>query len=104
MCDGSRRAIIGAAGSLMAALALGGGAKAQPDPAGKRKVYTCPPCGCPNDGKEFDAPGPCSVCEMPLMEKPAAPEKKPPEAGPPAGAASGAGGPAAPDVATRPRS
>ena len=31
--------------------------------------YVCPPCGCPNDGKVFDAPGQCSVCGMGLVDK-----------------------------------
>jgi hypothetical protein len=48
----------------------------------KPKVYTCPPCGCPNDGKDFAAPGACSVCAMPLVEKPPAPLAKPDAAGP----------------------
>ena len=56
---------------------------AEPEPSsGKPKIYTCPPCGCANDGKEFPAPGPCSECGMPLVEKPPAPEK--PKAEPPA--------------------
>jgi|GEM_PF-1133178 len=37
-------------------------------PEGKR--YICPPCGCSNDGKVFGFPGNCSVCGMPLIEKP----------------------------------
>jgi len=38
-------------------------------PTGK---WTCPPCGCPNDGKEFDAAGVCSApgCGMDLVPVP----------------------------------
>jgi putative intracellular protease/amidase len=31
--------------------------------------YVCPPCGCSNDGKVFNAPGSCPVCGMPLIPK-----------------------------------
>ena len=27
-------------------------------------AYFCPPCGCPEDGKHFDAPGICPTCNM----------------------------------------
>lgn len=39
-------------------------------PTGK---WFCPPCGCPNDGKEFDAPGECpsAGCGMTLIPAPA---------------------------------
>lgn len=47
----------------------------QSSPTGK---WTCPPCGCPNDGKEFDAAGVCSApgCGMALVAvaKPAPPK------------------------------
>ena len=39
-----------------------------PSPTGK---YVCPPCGCAADGKEFDKPGACPECGMPLVPKPA---------------------------------
>ncbi len=32
-------------------------------------VYICQPCGCPDDGKDFDAPGACPSCRMPLGVK-----------------------------------
>jgi DNA-directed RNA polymerase subunit RPC12/RpoP len=35
--------------------------------------YVCPPCGCSADGKEFDAPGDCPACGMPLIPKPPPP-------------------------------
>lgn len=31
--------------------------------------YVCPPCGCAADGKEFDQPGACPECGMPLVPK-----------------------------------
>ena len=42
---------------------------AQASPTGK---YICPPCGCDQDGKEFDAPGACPAdgCGMVLIPKP----------------------------------
>ena len=44
-------------------------ALAQTSPSGK---YVCPPCGCEEDGKEFDAPGACPAagCGMVLIPKP----------------------------------
>ena len=42
-------------------------------PSGK---WTCPPCGCAADGKEFDAAGACPECGMPLVPKPADPKPK----------------------------
>ena len=52
-------------------------------PSGK---YVCPPCGCAADGKEFDAPGACPECGMPLVpksadSKPKDSAPKPPKAG-----------------------
>lgn len=35
--------------------------------------WICPPCGCPSDGKDFEAAGFCPDCAMPLMAKPAQP-------------------------------
>jgi outer membrane protein assembly factor BamB len=34
-----------------------------------RIVYECQPCGCSEDGKEFDQPGTCSACRMQLGPK-----------------------------------
>ncbi len=31
--------------------------------------YVCPPCGCSNDDKVFNAPGSCPVCGMTLVSK-----------------------------------
>lgn len=45
-----------------------------PSPTGK---YVCPPCGCAADGKEFDKPGACPECGMPLVPKTAAPPTAP---------------------------
>jgi hypothetical protein len=72
MCGCDRRAFLWGAASLGGASLLAVSAFAA-EPVGKPKVYTCPPCGCPNDGKEFAAPGDCSACAMPLVEKPAPP-------------------------------
>jgi hypothetical protein len=47
-------------------------AYAAESPSGK---YVCPPCGCSADGKDFDAPGACPACGMPLIPKPADPPK-----------------------------
>ncbi len=30
----------------------------------KETVYECPPCGCSEDDKTFEAPGTCSACQM----------------------------------------
>jgi hypothetical protein len=48
--------------------------------------YVCPPCGCSQDGKEFDKPGVCpdAACGMVLIPKP---EGAPPAPKPPQGAA-----------------
>ena len=81
MCNSDRRHFLamslvtlgvaaGAAGIAGAALAAEGPAK---------KVYVCPPCGCAADGKEFDAPGPCPACEMPMIPKAAEKADKPDE-------------------------
>src|SRR5262249_21200660 len=42
------------------------------------KKYVCPPCNCGEDEKEYDAPGACPACGMPLVEK-----AQPAPAGPP---------------------
>jgi hypothetical protein len=80
MCDAHRRQFLGLSVLTLGAAALAGSVRAaepQAAPTDKPKVYTCPPCGCPNDGKEFAAPGPCSACGMPLVEKPATSTDKP---------------------------
>ncbi|WP_293678180.1 heavy metal-binding domain-containing protein [uncultured Phenylobacterium sp.] len=49
--------------------------------------YVCPPCGCDNDGKVFDAPGECSApgCGMTLIpEPPPTPTGSEPESAAPA--------------------
>jgi hypothetical protein len=38
-----------------------------PPPPGTK--FVCPPCGCSADDKEFDAPGACPACGMPLIPK-----------------------------------
>ena len=43
-------------------------AYAAESPTGK---YICPPCGCSADGKDFDKPGDCPACGIPLVPKPA---------------------------------
>jgi hypothetical protein len=77
MCDAHRRQFLGLTVLTLGAAVLGSQAHAAepPQASAKPKVYTCPPCGCANDGKEFPAPGPCSECGMPLVEKPPTPEK-----------------------------
>lgn len=62
----SRRLFVSAAacGCLAPAAAF-----AQASPSGK---WICPPCGCDQDGKVFDAPGFCPAvgCGMELIPKP----------------------------------
>jgi len=66
----SRRVFVSAA----CACAAPGAGFAQPAtrPTGK---WICPPCGCSEDGKEYDTPGPCPAegCGMPRIPKPAEP-------------------------------
>ncbi|HEX7944893.1 MAG TPA: heavy metal-binding domain-containing protein [Phenylobacterium sp.] len=70
----SRRTFIGLGVVAVCACAAGPVALAQaPAPPGTK--YVCPPCGCSADGKEFDKPGDCPACGMPLIPKaPAAPK------------------------------
>jgi len=78
MCDAHRRSFLRMSVITLGAVGMAGAAlAAEPDPKApaKGKVYTCPPCGCDNDGKEFPAPGPCSACGMPLVEKTPDPPK-----------------------------
>lgn len=70
MCDHHRRGFLHLSVLAIGAAAVAGTAlAADTPPATGKKVYTCPPCGCPNDGKEFPEPGACSACGMPLVEK-----------------------------------
>jgi hypothetical protein len=72
MCDNPRRHFLHMSMLAIGAASLAGAAfAAEPaaDPK-KPKLYVCPPCGCDNDGKDFPAPGPCTACGMPLIEKP----------------------------------
>jgi hypothetical protein len=59
-----RRAVIGA--FILAAMGLA----AAPAMARSEKKWVCPPCGCADDGKVFDAPGRCPACGFDLIEKP----------------------------------
>lgn len=89
MTIASRRLILQGAVFGMACACVAGVAAAQTpggppgapptSPSGK---WACPPCGCAADGKEFDAPGACPECGMPLVPKPA--EPKPKDGGAPA--------------------
>jgi Heavy metal binding domain len=70
----NRRRLVGRIGLFAALAACGLPAFAQEAPqqapdskAGKK--YVCPPCGCGEDHKEYDAPGACPACGMPLVEK-----------------------------------
>lgn len=68
--------------AVLAAGALGSaGASAQqpqpvPPPAEPRKVWVCPPCGCDAHHLEFDKPGTCPACGMPLVEKTSAQDSR----------------------------
>jgi hypothetical protein len=82
MCDHHRRDFLSLVGLGVAGIGVVAAARPvmaadAPASAGK-KVYTCPPCGCPNDGKEFPEAGLCSACGMPLVEKVAAAPKPAP--------------------------
>ena len=39
------------------------------DQAAKKVEYVCPPCGCDQDNKSFEAAGVCTSCGMRLVEK-----------------------------------
>ena len=90
MTIASRRRLlqVGFFGAACACLApaLAGAGTPTTSPSGK---WVCPPCGCAADGKEFDAPGACPECGMPLVAKPAEPK---PKAGAPAPHKAGGGG------------
>jgi len=73
MTPASRRLVLqgvlfGAACGCLGVRAAYAAETSAPSPSGK---YVCPPCGCAADGKEFDKPGGCPECGMPLMAKPA---------------------------------
>src|SRR4051812_3221399 len=78
MSIATRRNVL-TAGLLGAACACLAPVLARAADAPKAK-YVCPPCGCAADGKEFDAPGACPECGMPLVpktaDKPEAPTPK----------------------------
>lgn len=42
-----------------------------------RVQYVCPPCGCPQDGKHFEAPGVCPDCNMAYTTQLTGMENKP---------------------------
>lgn len=77
-----RGAVFGAACACVAGLAAAQTASPPTSPTDK---WVCPPCGCESDGKDFDAPGACPSCGMPLVPKAAGPKTKdspaPPKAG-----------------------
>jgi rubrerythrin len=71
MCDTHRRRFL--AGSLalsaMAPMVMTQALAAAADPANPANVWVCPPCGCPDDMKEFPTQGRCPSCDMELIEK-----------------------------------
>jgi len=84
MTHASRRFVLqGALFGVACACAAGGAVSAQTPPPTPGQKYMCPPCGCENDGKEFDAPGVCpsAGCGMTLIATPSAGPKS---SGPPA--------------------
>ena len=77
MCDCHRRYFVQLGLLAIGSASVAGVAFAADAPPTGKKVYTCPPCGCPNDGKEFSEAGACSACGMPLVEKVAAAAPQP---------------------------
>lgn len=73
MCNSDRRHFLRMSFVALGAVGVAGSALAAETDPKKPKVYACPPCGCAADGKDFDAPGSCPECGMPLIEKPATP-------------------------------
>jgi hypothetical protein len=77
----SRRFVLqGAVFGVACACAAVGAASAQTPPEkppAPGQKYICPPCGCENDGKTFDAPGTCPAagCGMTLIPEPTAAPK-----------------------------
>lgn len=81
----NRRRLVSRLGLFAALTACGlpaiGQEAPQQAPASKvGRIYVCPPCGCGKDKHEFDAPGACPDCGMPLVEKaqPAPPQTSSP--------------------------
>jgi rubrerythrin len=69
----------GLIGAACACAAIGAAHAADAPPnAQKGGKWICPPCGCAADGKEFDAPGACPECGMPLIRKEAPKADAPP--------------------------
>jgi rubrerythrin len=70
MCDTHRRQFIASSLALTAAAPmLITEAVAAADAANEKKVWICPPCGCPSDTHEFSAAGRCPSCDMELIQK-----------------------------------
>ena len=69
-------ALFGVACACAAVAAAAAQTPASPPKPGQK--YVCPPCGCAADGKEFDAPGACPECGMPLVAKAADPKGRRP--------------------------
>lgn len=71
MTVASRRLILQGAVFGVACACVGGLAVAQSSspPTSPTGKWVCPPCGCAADGKDFDAPGACPECGMPLVPK-----------------------------------
>lgn len=71
MCEQQRRGFLKrmavGAGAILGVSLMGLASAQTPDASGKK--WVCPPCGCGQDHKEFDAAGLCPVCGMPLVEK-----------------------------------
>lgn len=81
MTIASRRLILQGAVFGVACACVGGLAiAAENPPTSPGGKWICPPCGCAADGKEFDAPGACPECGMPLVPK--AGDPKPKDGGP----------------------
>ncbi len=57
-------------GALLSALALPRCMSSRPTASEVPERFECPPCGCSNDGIEYDQPGVCSACGMFLAPKP----------------------------------
>lgn len=51
---------------MVSLFALSACNRADRSAADRRETFMCPPCGCAVDHVEFDSPGPCPDCGMPL--------------------------------------
>ena len=97
MCDCDRRYFVQLGLLAVGSASVAGVAfAADAPPSTGKKVYTCPPCGCPNDGKEFPEAGACSACGMPLVEKVATAPTEPKQSDKPSLSAPGKEEPAKP--------